>query len=119
MPLHLPHFFSFGTNQFSAMLGAYTAVRVTDADDKADYYNIKTTYSDISGLATPMKCIVAPNLCDSKHDKWNYWCMRASALYPPPNMPYNIRKIILCLKKLYNEVRRFCGKLLHNVFFNR
>lgn len=79
----------------------------------ADCYRVLTTYNNIARLATPINCLVAPGLCNGKHDHSNPWCLQISSLYPPAVVQCNVRRIELRLKKLHVEQRCSCGKLPH------
>ncbi|CAO2652721.1 Nn.00g021320.m01.CDS01 [Neocucurbitaria sp. VM-36] len=90
---------------------------IVDAVNRAKYYHALTTYADIVGLATAINCLVAPQLCNGKHDEANHWCIRSTSLSRPPGTTCNVRKIILRLKKLHDEVPcGHCGKAPHHIY---
>ncbi|KAF1830060.1 hypothetical protein BDW02DRAFT_633954 [Decorospora gaudefroyi] len=82
-------------------------------------YGVLTTYTSVVGLATAINCLVAPRLCVGGHHEENFWCIRAHSLHPPPRVTCNIRKVILSLKKLHDEVRCRCGFLPHQVYLDQ
>lgn len=94
------------------------------AIEEVKFYQVLTTYADIILLATAINCMVAPQLCtDGKHDQANGWCIRNVGIFPPPGIlappdtPCNVRKVILRLKKLHDEVMcPQCGEAPHDIY---
>ncbi|KAH7361309.1 hypothetical protein BKA66DRAFT_444695 [Pyrenochaeta sp. MPI-SDFR-AT-0127] len=84
--------------------------------EKAMFYDIRTTYTDIIKFATKINCIVAPQLCDGRHNDENHWCIRSHSFHSPINIACNVRKVILRLKKLHDEVICYCGSRPHGVY---
>lgn len=85
--------------------------------EKAKFYSILTTYADIVGFATAINCLVAPQLCAGEHHIENSWCIRRYSTSPLPSIECKVRKIVLRLKNLDEEVPcESCGKLPHDVY---
>jgi hypothetical protein len=86
-----------------------------------DRYRQWKTYADIIELAAPMNCLVAPGLCNGKHQRDKAWCLRCLSLFssqpPLPANTCNFRKTVLHLKKLHDDDRyRLVGRLRRLVF---
>lgn len=96
-----------------AMVKGSEATVMEESKPVADCYRVLTTYDDIARLATPISCLVAPELCNEEYDDENTWCLQVSSLYPPAVFQCNVHKIKQRLKKLHFEQRRSCGELPH------
>lgn len=84
--------------------------------EKAKFYDVRTTYTDIVKFATAINCLVAPQLCDGQHDEENYWCIRWQFRSVASNYTCNVRRIVLSLKKLHDEVSCYPDGLPDDVY---
>lgn len=112
-----------GARDARIMLSRRERIKLKEATTNmypADKYNIRTTYADVIEFATQLNCIITPNLCDGKHDSYNFWCLRSqhmlATLGTVPKITCDVSKIVIPLKTLHNEGLADCGDMSHTVY---